>query len=179
MESPARSTEISVEEYQKLVEASLRTESGVEFDQRFAKAAANWITGPITAYLNKHAIEIDQFPVKPDTLYPLICYVEFTDLISFNIASTQVLEEMIKSPEEHPWSIMERLGLIQENDEAEIHKLAMEVINRFPDKLSEYRKGKVGLAGFFTGELMRAAGKGKINPKLANEITKKILDQPL
>lgn len=163
-------------DYQGLLEKELEklNESNIEFDCRYAKAAANWMINPISQYLNRVKMDIEQFPVKPELLRALICYVEFTDLINFNTGN-QVLEEMIKSPDEHPWDIMERLNLIQSNDEGEIEKLAGEIVGKFPEKATEYRKGKVGLLGFFTGELMRST-KTKINPKLANEILKKILD---
>lgn len=118
---------------------------------------------------------ITEFPISPESLRTLICYVEFTDLISFNVAKEKVFPEMIKNPGEHPWDIMERLELIQNNNEDEIKKLAIEIVAKFPEKATEYKNGKVGLLGFFTGELIRAAGKGKVNPKVANEILKEIL----
>lgn len=126
-------------------------------------------------YTLEYIVNEPSFPIKSNHLRTLICYVEFTDLISFNIAKGQIFPEMIKNPEEHPWDIMERLGLIQNNDEGEIQKLALEVVAKFPEKAAEYKNGKIGLLGFFTGELIRAAGKGKINPKMANEILKNIL----
>ena len=148
-----------------------------EFDSRFYKAVANWLINPISAYLNKEKVKIEDFPVNVEYLRTLICYVEFTNLITFNIASTQVLSEMINNPEEHPWDIINRLGLIQDSNEDNIKKIAEETILNFPDKVMEYKNGKTGLLGFFVGAIMKAAGKDKINPKIVNEITKELLSK--
>jgi aspartyl-tRNA(Asn)/glutamyl-tRNA(Gln) amidotransferase subunit B len=41
--------------------------------------------------------------------------------------------------------------------------------------LEQYRGGKVGLMGFFVGQVMKATG-GSANPAVVNEILKKKLD---
>ena len=115
------------------------------------------------------------FPVSPDFLRTLICYVEFTDLISFTTASKVVFPEMIKHPWENPWDIIERLNLIQSNDDDEIKNIAKEVLLKYPDKVEEYKNGKKGVLSLFMGDVMKA-GKGKINPKLASEIVKSLLE---
>ena len=171
---------MKMEEYlnQVIVELEkLKSPYDAEFDSRYYKAVANWIINPISAYLNKGRLKIEDFPVKPEHLKTLICYVEFTNLITFNVASTQVLSEMINNPEEHPWDIINRLGLIQDSNEDNIKKIAEETILKFPDKVAEYKNGKVGLLGFFIGEIIKAAGKDKINPKIANEIARELLSK--
>lgn len=169
-----------LEDYLKKVEEELerlKLPDDDEFTHRYAKATANWIINPVMSYLNKENVHIDKFPVKPEYLRALICYVEFTDLITFNIASSKVLPEMIKNPDEHPWEIIERLGLIQDSNEDKIKKIVEETINKFPDKVTEYKSGKVGLLGFFIGEIMKASGKDKINPKVVNELAKEFLSK--
>ena len=61
--------------------------------------------------------------------------------------------------------------LISKNYEKE---LIQKVINENPDKVSEYKSGKVKLFGFFVGQAMKISG-GKANPQLVNEIFKKKL----
>jgi Asp-tRNA(Asn)/Glu-tRNA(Gln) amidotransferase B subunit len=116
------------------------------------------------------------FPIKAEHLRKLICLVEFTDLISFTTASKVVFPEMIKNPDEDPWDIIERLSLIQNNDDSEILEIVKTVISKYPDKVEEYKKGKVGVISLFMGDVMKV-GKGKINPKTASELVKKILDE--
>lgn len=116
------------------------------------------------------------FPVSPYFLKALICYVEFTDIISFSTASKVVFPEMIKHPWEHPWDIIERLNLLQSNDDDEIKKMVQTVLDKYPDKVEEYRNGKTGVISLFMGDVMKA-GRGKINPKLASEIVKSMLEE--
>jgi aspartyl-tRNA(Asn)/glutamyl-tRNA(Gln) amidotransferase subunit B len=83
---------------------------------------------------------------------------------------------MIKHPEEHPWDIIERLNLLQSNDDDETTRIAKEVLDKYPDKVEEYRNGKKGVLSLFMGDVMKA-GKGKINPKTASEIVKNLLEE--
>jgi len=48
-------------------------------------------------------------------------------------------------------------------------------LSKFPEKVAEYRGGKVGLLGMFVGEVMKLS-KGKADPKLLNQIVKETLD---
>ncbi len=48
------------------------------------------------------------------------------------------------------------------------------VLANFPEKVAEYKAGKVGLLGLFVGEVMKAS-KGKAEPKQTNEIIRKKL----
>ena len=47
---------------------------------------------------------------------------------------------------------------------------------KFPEKVTEYKNGKVGLLGLFVGEVMKAS-KGKADPKLLNQLVKQTLDK--
>jgi len=50
-----------------------------------------------------------------------------------------------------------------------------QVLAKLPDKVAEYRGGKVSLLGMFTGQVMRATG-GKADPKQVQELLKQQLD---
>jgi aspartyl-tRNA(Asn)/glutamyl-tRNA(Gln) amidotransferase subunit B len=49
-----------------------------------------------------------------------------------------------------------------------------EVLAANPDKVTEYRKGKKGLIGFFMGEVMKQS-QGKAEPKATNALVAKKL----
>jgi aspartyl-tRNA(Asn)/glutamyl-tRNA(Gln) amidotransferase subunit B len=83
---------------------------------------------------------------------------------------------MIKNPDEHPWDIIIRLNLIQSNDDDAIKQIVRDVLDKYPDKVIEYKNGKTGVLSLFMGDVMKA-GKGKINPKLASEIVKSMLEE--
>ena len=65
--------------------------------------------------------------------------------------------------------IIEDKGLKQESNPEEIKKIIKKVLDENPEKVSEYRSGKIKLLGFFIGEVMKISA-GKANPKLVNEI---------
>ena len=72
-------------------------------------------------------------------------------------------------------SIIESKGLKQMTDSSAIEKIVDEVIQNNPKQLEQYRSGKDKLFGFFVGQVMKES-KGKANPKLVNEILKKMLN---
>lgn len=127
-------------------------------------------------YTVVYSEEESNFPIKSEHLKELISLVEFTDLISFSTASKTVFPEMIKNPDEKPWDIIQRLNLMQSNDDDAIKQMAKDALAKYPDKVEEYRKGKKGVLSLFMGEVMKA-GKGKVNPQMASEIVKNLLEE--
>jgi aspartyl-tRNA(Asn)/glutamyl-tRNA(Gln) amidotransferase subunit B len=84
-----------------------------------------------------------------------------------------VFEQMVDTGQA-PGAIVERLGLRQVTDTAEIDAAVTAVLASNPDKLAEYRAGKDKLFGFFVGQVMKAmAGRG--NPALVNDALRKQL----
>ena len=69
---------------------------------------------------------------------------------------------------------MAEKNLAQDADEASVEAWVEETLNRMPDKVLEYKKGKKGLIGLFVGEVKKAS-KGKADPKLTNEVLLKKL----
>ncbi len=138
------------------------------------KAAANWILGPVKNYLNENGLEIKDFKVSASKLAKLIALVD-EGKTNFSIAATKILPVMVVEVDKEPLKIAEELNLIQSSDEGLINDLITEVLGKFPDKVTEYRGGKVGLLGLFVGEVMKAS-KGKADPKLTNKLVREKLD---
>jgi aspartyl-tRNA(Asn)/glutamyl-tRNA(Gln) amidotransferase subunit B len=83
----------------------------------FAKAAANWMLGPIRSYLNENSISISAFPLTPALLANLIELVE-QQVVNFSTASSRLLPELILHPEATPLETAKKLNLIQDKDAA-------------------------------------------------------------
>ncbi|MBW2037944.1 MAG: Asp-tRNA(Asn)/Glu-tRNA(Gln) amidotransferase GatCAB subunit B, partial [Deltaproteobacteria bacterium] len=92
--------------------------------------------------------------------------------ISGKIAKT-VFDEMV-STGKAPETIVRDQGLVQITDTDAISKVVQQVLADHPKEVSNYKAGKTKLFGFFVGQVMKATG-GKANPKLVNEILKKML----
>ena len=135
------------------------------------KLATNWITGELFAVLNDKNLEIANSPISAKNLSKLINLIK-DGTISGKIAKT-IFELMIDGDKD-PQKIVEEKGLKQESDPKALEALIDKVISDNPDKVKEYKSGKVKLFGFFVGQAMKVSG-GKANPQLINDILKKKL----
>jgi Asp-tRNA(Asn)/Glu-tRNA(Gln) amidotransferase B subunit len=83
-------------------------------------------------------------------------------------AAREVFAEMVKLGGD-PIEIVRDKGLEQVSDTTFLVPLVEEVMAKNAAKVEEYRDGKVGLLGFFIGQVM-GASKGKANPSLVKKL---------
>jgi aspartyl-tRNA(Asn)/glutamyl-tRNA(Gln) amidotransferase subunit B len=139
------------------------------------KAAANWMMGSIKSYLNENAITIDKFKVLPKTIAEMISLID-EGKISNAAATQKLFPELMVNPTESPLSIAKRIDIIQSNDTGALQELVNQALAKYPEKIIEYKSGKVNLLGLFVGEVMKL-GKGKADPKMANQLVKEALEK--
>lgn len=84
-----------------------------------------------------------------------------------------ILSKMIKSGED-PKSIAEREGLFQKSNEAELIKVANEIISKNKDVVVEYKNGKISALQFLIGQGMKVTG-GSANPQILKDIFEKLI----
>ena len=132
------------------------------------KIVANWITGELSAALNRDGIDITDSKIAPADLAALLGRIQ-DGTISGKIAK-EVFEAM--------WTggggadeIIEAKGLRQITDSSAIEKIVDAVIAANPDQVEQYRAGKDKVLGFFVGQVMKETG-GKANPGQVNEVLK-------
>ncbi len=138
------------------------------------KSVANWINGPVKQQLNDRGCSIEDLKLSPSDLAALILLVE-DGKVSFSSASSQVLPKVINSGNP-PIEIIQQYDLLKVSDEAELINWINIALNKMPEKVIEYRKGKRGLIGLFVGEVKKLS-KGKADPKLVNEILERKLNE--
>jgi aspartyl-tRNA(Asn)/glutamyl-tRNA(Gln) amidotransferase subunit B len=146
----------------------------VSFTKNY-KAAANWMMGSIKSFLNENAFTIEQFKVKPKTIADLIALID-EGKISNAAATQKLFPELMLNPTEAPLSIAQRLDIIQSNDTGALQELVDQALAKYPEKITEYKNGKTNLLGLFVGEVMKL-GKGKADPKMANQLVKEALEK--
>lgn len=139
------------------------------------KAAANIVMGPVKSYLNEKAIDINDFPLKPAQLSELISSIS-SGIISQTSGTIHVFPNLIANPYKSALTIINELNLRQDSDSDSLKEYAKQAIAKYPEKVAEYKKGKVGLIGLFMGEVMKLS-KGKADPKIANQLIKEMLDK--
>lgn len=138
------------------------------------KSAANWIMGDIKSHLNEYGIDINQFPSTPTRIASLIQLVD-DGMLSSSVASKNIFPEMLKT-DEGALEIAERLNLIQDSSEDTLEKFIFNVFEENKAEVERYKAGEKQLTGFFMGKLMQISN-GKADPKIANSLIRKMLEQ--
>jgi|TARA_B110000263_G_scaffold97404_1_gene85106 aspartyl-tRNA(Asn)/glutamyl-tRNA(Gln) amidotransferase subunit B len=137
------------------------------------KAAANFLNGTIKSYLKENAITIENLNIGAKKIADLILLID-ENKISNSIATAKIFPILVKS-NLNPKEIADKNNWIQESDSNTLIILIDQVINKYPEKVEEYRSGKKGLLGLFMGEVMKLS-KGKADPKLTNKLLREKLD---
>ena len=139
------------------------------------KSAANWLMGPVKAYINERALVFSEFNLTPAKLAEIIVLID-AGKISNAAASQRLLPELIAHPSKTAGQIAQELDLLQNSDSSELQNLINQALAKFPEKVTEYKNGKAGLLGLFVGEVMKLS-KGKADPKLLNQLVKQTLEK--
>lgn len=139
------------------------------------KAAANWLNGPVRSFLNEKGVGIDAFPVSPIRLAELIDLVS-SGKVSFTVAAQELLPVMTGNFDATAMELAEQMNLLISTNQGELELLIEEVLQMYPDKVIEYKKGKKGVLGLFMGEFMKRS-KGKADPKTASQLLVTKLEQ--
>ena len=124
------------------------------------------IMSDIARILNEKEEEPDNIPFTGEDLGELIKLID-DGKISSAIAK-KVLEEMFENSKK-PSKIIEEKGWIQISDEGEIKKIVMEILEKNPQSIVDFKAGKDRALGFLVGQAMKAT-KGKANPQLLNKL---------
>ncbi len=139
------------------------------YEYSSAITIANIVANEVVRELKDKSIE--QLKFKPQNIAILAKMID-SEIISSKIAK-EVFEIMANSGKE-PEIIVKEEGLEQISDPKIIEKIIDEVISRNQNKVEQYRAGNKKLFGFFIGQVLKAT-EGKANPKVVNELVKKIL----
>jgi aspartyl-tRNA(Asn)/glutamyl-tRNA(Gln) amidotransferase subunit B len=133
-----------------------------------AKICANWVTGDLSAALNKADLEINNSPVSSLQLAGLLNRIA-DNTISGKIAK-QVFEELWNGAQSAD-AVIEAKGLKQISDSGAIEKIVDEIIANNSKQAQQYREGNEKMLAFFVGQVMKAM-QGKANPAEVNKILK-------
>lgn len=136
-------------------------------DKKLAKPVANLIINDVTAWLNANAdASLEDSALTPARAVQLVGLVD-----AGAISSKQGKEVFAAVLEEDadPKAIVEERGMEQVSDTGAIEAVVDAVLAENPDKVEQYKGGKMGLIGFFVGQCMKQM-QGKGNPQLINQL---------
>ena len=144
-----------------------------------AKSIANWMISELFAHPENWDIKneksgiIDEMRIiTPSDLSELV------EMLSDNTINGKQAKEifikMLDGESGTPREIADKFGMKQMTDTGAIAAIIDEVITANPSQVEQYKSGKVGLLGFFVGNVMKKTG-GTANPAVVNEILRKKL----
>jgi aspartyl-tRNA(Asn)/glutamyl-tRNA(Gln) amidotransferase subunit B len=136
------------------------------------KTASNWIMGEVLRTLKERGLSIAEVRLTPSALAGLIGLVD-KGVISSSIGKN-VFAKMFDSGRSAD-EIVQADGLAQIGNESELLAIVRDVIGRNSEAVMQYRAGKNQTFGFLVGQVMKGS-KGKANPKIANDLLKRELD---
>ena len=139
------------------------------------KAVSNFFIGPVKSYCNENGLDISSITIPPDHWKVLVGMID-DGRLNFSTAANKLLPVMMKDGTKDPVVLADELNIIQVSDSGNLEAWADEVLNKMPDKVNEFRKGKKGLIGLFVGEVKKISA-GKADPKLTTEILLQKLNQ--
>ncbi|OGS81345.1 MAG: aspartyl/glutamyl-tRNA amidotransferase subunit B [Gallionellales bacterium GWA2_55_18] len=146
-------------------------EAALSYVPSQTKMCANWLTGEVSAQLNRDGLDMAQCPISAQQLGGMLKRI--ADGTISNSGAKEVFRAMWAEGGDAD-AIIETKGLKQVSDSGAIETLVDEIIAANADKVAEYRSGKDKLFGFFVGLAMKAS-KGKANPAQLNDILKRKL----
>lgn len=136
-----------------------------------AKKVSNWLMNDVLRMLNERGISANQLHLTPTYLAEILRLVD-AGTINNNTGKTLLskVEESSQSPE----IIVKNEGLAQVSDDSAIRRVCAEVLNENQKEAEAYRGGKVGLIGWFVGQVMKKMG-GKADAAKAKQTLEELL----
>jgi len=129
-----------------------------------AAALANWIVNELLREMKDRPI--GDLPITPRSLASLVALLD-QETISQPVAK-EIFVEMVEKGVD-PGVVVKERGLEKISDREALAGMVDRVLARYPDKADEYRKGKTGLMGFFTGQIMKET-RGRADPRIVQEL---------
>jgi aspartyl-tRNA(Asn)/glutamyl-tRNA(Gln) amidotransferase subunit B len=153
-------------------QAVLQASGGKLAPAKAGKRAANFIQAEVLRHVELDGLSA-KIPVSAPDLGALLWLVDSGE-ISSKIAK-DVFADMLET-RRTPQQIIADKGLVQVQDTGLIEEMLRKLVNENPDNVAAYHGGKQNVIGWFVGQVMKATG-GRANPKLVNEVLRKLLDE--
>ncbi len=131
------------------------------------KSIANWLTGPVAAYLNANPVSFKELGLREEWLIEMAQLVE-GGKISFQAAKEKLFPEVI-ALKKRPQEVMKEKGLEQVSDDSALGSWIKEAIEANPKVVADYKAGKDTAAMFLVGQVMKKS-QGKANPVKVKEL---------
>ncbi|MEM6997610.1 MAG: Asp-tRNA(Asn)/Glu-tRNA(Gln) amidotransferase subunit GatB [Patescibacteria group bacterium] len=140
-------------------------------DRSVATVVANWIAGPLVKLVADKELSWIDVASGIEGLQQLARLVAKDRLSSTN--AKELLVDAVTSDVDIEQLADDR-NLLQSNDTGELEQIIQQLITDNPDAAADAKEDPKAI-GFFVGQVMKAT-QGKANPKLTQELVRKLLD---
>ena len=137
------------------------------------KKVSNWLMTETMRLQKENELEADDIPFSPQNLASLI---KLNEEGKINSTVAKQVFEKIFADDIDPVKYVEENDLATVEDEDEMSRVIMQVIEDNPKSVEDYRSGKKKAMGFLVGQTMKIM-KGRANPAKVNEIVRSMLDK--
>ena len=156
------------------VDISRWYDTAVNGDKKRAKSVANWMISELFAHPENWDIQNEKSGIVDGIRIITPSDIsELVDMIGDNTINGKQAKEifikMLDGENGTPREIADKFGMKQMTDTGAIEAIIDEVITSNPSQVEQYKSGKIGLLGFFVGNVMKKTG-GTANPAVVNEI---------
>lgn len=134
------------------------------------KGIANWVMTEVLRELKSADIQVED-GLAPHRLATLVRLVDESRLSG---SAAKEVFVSIWAQDEDPEAAVERLGLAQVSDQAEIGSWVGEIIEENPEPVALFLGGKSQALGFLVGQVMKRSA-GRADPKQAQELLRESL----
>jgi aspartyl-tRNA(Asn)/glutamyl-tRNA(Gln) amidotransferase subunit B len=146
------------------------------FPSKLYKPAANLFINKFLPSIHAHERSFVQLMLHHQQWREMLELIE-AEKVSSSAAYMKLYPSILETPSvlASVLTMAEGMNMIQSSDTDFLDQIVKEVVAKNPEKVSEYKKGKKGLIGFFMGEVMKLS-KGKAEPKTTNALVLKYLE---
>ncbi|MBN1536323.1 MAG: Asp-tRNA(Asn)/Glu-tRNA(Gln) amidotransferase subunit GatB [Anaerolineales bacterium] len=148
-------------------------ESAVQSYGSDAKRVSNWLMNDVLRMVNERGISPAELKLTAAYLADII---KLVDSNAINTSTGKSLIEKVEQSGKSPQQIVDEEGLAKVSDQDAIRTVCAEVLAEAPDQVKNYQGGKIGLMGWFVGQVMKKM-RGKADPQLAKSILEELLSK--
>ena len=134
--------------------------------------ASNLLLGDISAYLNKKGISIF------DTHLTKVLFEKLVNKLESKEINNQIAKEILPILLEKEVDFDSIIEEKTKNNlsESDLKNMIENIVSSNPESVKDYKEGKDRAIKYLMGQVMKET-KGSVNPALANELLKEILNQ--
>ncbi len=135
------------------------------------KRVSNWLINDVLRMLNESGKNAGELVLTPAYLAEII---KMVDANTINTNTGKTLLDKVNQTGKSPVEIVQAEGLAKVSDDSAIRKVVEQVIAESPKEVSAFKGGKVGLMGFFVGQVMKKM-EGKADAQMARGLFEDLL----